>query len=128
MYLISDVPEDAERLSFTIKTIAEFDKVVLSNSDKIEDMEPDWVEHTHCLIAAVKASILESKIRSIIGIAGSGSITQADFLAYAIARGMQLVDYEMHKDTANLFYAIYGRRNAQNQCGRGTDSYIKPAK
>ena len=122
MYLISDIPEGAERLSFTIKTVAEFDKVVLSNSDKIEDMEPDWVEHTHCLIGAVKASIVDSKIRSIIGGAGANNITQADFLAYAAARGLQLVDYEMHKDAANMFYALYGNRNAQTQCGRGTDS------
>lgn len=123
MYLISEIPEGADRLNFTIKTIAEFDKVVLSNSDKIEDMEPDWVEHTHCLIAALKATIVDSKIRSIItGGAGANNITQADFLAYAIARKLQLVDYEMHKDVANLFYAIYGRRNSQAQCGCGTDS------
>ena len=125
MYLIANIPENAYRLSFTIKTTAEFDKVVLSNSDRIEDMEPDWVEHTHCLIGAVKASIVNGKIRSVIGIAGSGNITQADFLAYATAQGMQLVDYEMHKDAANLFYARYGRRNAQEQCGRGTDSYTR---
>lgn len=41
MYLISDVPEGAVALYFSILNTAEFDKVVLSNSEKIEDMEPD---------------------------------------------------------------------------------------
>lgn len=43
MYLIADVPEGATALHFSILNTAEFDKVVLSNSDRIEDMEPEWV-------------------------------------------------------------------------------------
>ena len=39
MYLIADVPEGATALHFSILNTAEFDKVVLSNSDRIEDME-----------------------------------------------------------------------------------------
>lgn len=38
MYLISDIPERATALHFSILNTAEFDCVVLSNSDKIEDM------------------------------------------------------------------------------------------
>ena len=41
-YLIADVPERATALHFSILNTAEFDCVVLSHSDKIEDMEPDW--------------------------------------------------------------------------------------
>ena len=43
MYLITEIPSNAVALHFSILNTAEFDKVVLSNSDKIEDMEPDWV-------------------------------------------------------------------------------------
>ena len=41
MYLIADVPEGATALHFSILNTAEFDKVVLSNSDRIEDMNPN---------------------------------------------------------------------------------------
>ena len=34
-----------------------YNKVVLSNSDKIEDMEPDWVNEDDCLCATVGISI-----------------------------------------------------------------------
>ena len=35
-------------------------------------------------------------------------------------KGYQLVDYEMHKDIANLWMAIHGRRNSQAVNGVGT--------
>ena len=41
---------------------------------------------------------------------------------YANQRGLQLVDWEMNKDVANLFYAKYGRRDAQDQCGYGQNT------
>ncbi|MCE8889781.1 hypothetical protein K0F07_20100, partial [Parabacteroides merdae] len=66
MYLISDVPEDATALHFSILNTAEFDKVVLSNSDKIEDMEPDWVANEEHLCAVVGSSVVGSKLRSCI--------------------------------------------------------------
>ena len=50
MYLIADVPERATALHFSILNTAEFDCVVLSNSDKIEDMEPDgWPMRNICV-------------------------------------------------------------------------------
>ena len=53
MYLICDIPEGATKLHFSVRTSSDFDCVVLSNSDKIEDMEPDWVEHEACLCGAL---------------------------------------------------------------------------
>ncbi len=35
---------------------------------------------------------------------------------------MQQIDYEQHKNIANLFYAKYGRRDSQGQCGYGSNS------
>ena len=120
MYIICDVPEGATELNFTIHKYAEFDCVVLSNSDKIEDMEPDWVEHEPCLVAVFEACTIGSKLYSAAtGNASVGSLTQSDFIYYAKQRGLQLIDWEMHKDIANLFFAFYGRRDSQDQCGYG---------
>lgn len=120
MYIICDVPEGATELNFTIHKYAEFDCVVLSNSDKIEDMEPDWVEHEPCLVAVFEACTIGSKLYSAAtGNASVGSLTQSDFIYYAKQRGLQFIDWEMHKDIANLFFAFYGRRDSQDQCGYG---------
>lgn len=120
MYIICDVPEGATELNFTIHKYAEFDCVVLSNSDKIEDMEPDWVEHEPCLVAVFEACTIGSKLYSAAtGNSSVGSLTQSDFIYYVKQRGLQLIDWEMHKDIANLFFAFYGRRDSQDQCGYG---------
>ena len=120
MYVICDIPDGATELNFTIHKYAEFDYVVLSNSDKIEDMEPDWVEHDACLVAVFEACTIGSKLYSAAtGNASVGSLTQSDFVYYAKKRGLQLIDWEMHKDIANLFFAFYGRRDSQDQCGYG---------
>ena len=42
-----------------------------------------------------------------------------DFHYYSQKRGMQQIDALMHFRIANLFYAKYGRRDAQGQCGSG---------
>jgi len=126
MYLIADVPQYATQLHFTILKTAEFDCVVLSDSDRIEDMEPDWVEHSACLTGVFEATAIGSSLYSAItGESNVGNLSQVDFNQYAITRKLQLVDYEMHKDVANLFYAYYGRRDAQAQCGYGQNSYTR---
>lgn len=130
MYVIADVPEGATHLYFTILKSAEFDKVVLSNSSRIEDMEPDWVEVNPHLIGVteiVADSDVPSKPRSIfVSRTSVGSISQSSVHQYAQQRGMQLVDYEMHKDVGNLFFAKYGRRDSQAQCGYGTSTNGRP--
>ena len=126
MYLICDIPEGAESLCFTVRNTVDFDMVVLSNSDKIEDMEPDWVEHEACLVGVYEAVTVGTKLYSAVTGGNSvGSMGKTDFEYYAESRKLQLVDYEMHKDVANLFYAKYGRRDAQGQCGYGTSSYTR---
>ena len=123
MYLVHDVPEGATALHFTIHKTAEFDKVVLSNSDRIEDMEPDWVEHEACLTAVFGSSIVGTKLRSAItGGSTAASLSWSDFHYYSQQRGMQQIDWSMHCDIANLFYAMYGRRDSQMQCGAGSHS------
>lgn len=124
MYIIHDVPAGSKALYFTVNKNVDFDPVVLSNSDKIEDMEPDWVEHEACLVGVHEASFVGSRITSIASMTYSaGNISQAEFSYSAGRRGMQVIDWNMHKDIANLFFAFYGRRDSQDQCGYGSNTY-----
>ena len=123
MYLIADVPANAVALNFSILKAAEFDMVVLSNSTKIEDMEPYWAEEEEHLCAVVGSSVVGDKLRACIsGGSTTASMTWTDFHYYSVQRGMQQIDGLMHNDIANLFFAKYGRRNSQAQCGAGQHS------
>ena len=125
MYVIANIPSGATELYFTILKTAEFDKVVLSNSSKIEDMETEWVWADPCLVGVAESSIVSDKLRSVmISAASAASLSWTDFSYYSAQRGTgyQQIDYEMHKDIANLFFARYGRRNSQAQCGAGSAS------
>lgn len=126
MYLISDVPEEAKTLYFSILNTAEFDKVVLSNSSKIEDMEPEWFANDEHLCAVVGSSVVGSKLRACItGGSTTASMTWTDFHYYSVQRGMQQIDALMHFRIANLAYAKYGRRNMQEQCGAGSHTNMR---
>lgn len=126
MYLISDIPSGATYLNFTILLTAEFDKVVLSNSDKIEDMEPDWVNEDEYLCATVGSSVVGDKLRAVVtGGSTTSNMTWGDFHYYSVQRGMQQIDASMHSDIANLFFAKYGRRDAQDQCGAGQHTNMR---
>ena len=123
MYLISDVPEGAVALYFSILNTAEFDKVVLSNSEKIEDMEPDWVPNDEHLCGVAGSSVVGTKLRSCItGGSTTANMPWTDFHYYSVQRGMQQIDPLMHWRIANLSYAKYGRKNMQEQCGAGLHS------
>ena len=69
-----------------------------------------------------EANLKDDILYSISGVASTGTICQADFRVYARNRGVgfQLVDWEMHKDIGNLFFAKYGGRDSQGICGPGT--------
>ncbi|MEY8684837.1 hypothetical protein AB9N12_01405 [Bacteroides sp. AN502(2024)] len=120
MYLVADVPAGATALHFSVLNTAEFDVVVLSNSDKIEDMEPDWVPNDEHLCAVVGSSVVGSKLRACTtGGSTTASMSWTDLHYYSVQRGMQQIDALMHSRIANLFYARYGRRDSQEQCGAG---------
>ena len=126
MYIIKDIPDGATALHFTILNTAEFDKVVLSNSSRIEDMEPDWVADDEHLCAVVGSTAIGSKLRAVIsGGSTTSNMTWTDFHYYSVQRGMQQIDAQMHSRIANLFYAKYGRRNAQEQCGAGSNTNMR---
>ena len=108
MYLISDIPSGATYLNFTILLTAEFDKVVLSNSDKIEDMEPDWVNEDEYLCATVGSSVVGDKLRAVVtGGSTTSNMTWGDFHYYSVQRGMQQIDASMHSDIATYFCKVW---------------------
>ena len=122
MYLISDVPDGAANLHFSILNSADFDKVVLdARGEKIEDMEPEWVETEEYLLGVSGCSTVGSQLRSCVaGGSTVASLPWTDFHYYAQQRGLQLIDGLMHNDIGNLFFAKYGRRDSQMQCGAGS--------
>ena len=85
MYLIADVPATAVNLHFTILNTAEFDCVVLINSTRIEDMEPEWVPNDEHLCAVVGSTVIGSKLRAAItGGSTTASMTWTDFHYYSV--------------------------------------------
>ena len=69
----------------------------------------------------VGSTVSGDKLRSCIsGGSTTGNMTWTNFNYYSAQRGMQQIDYAMHRWIANLFYAKYGRRDAQMQCGAGS--------
>ena len=120
-YIISDIPDSAKTLCATVWKNTPGDKVVLSNSDKIEDMEPDWVEIDEYLCGVVGSTVVGDKLRACVsGGSTTANMAWSDFHYYSVLRGMQQIDFCMHSDIANLFYMKYGRRNSQEQCGAGS--------
>ena len=126
-YCFTSIPDDAVTLVFTIANSAPFDYVLLTKSDKVETIEPDWVEHTECLVGVYEALLRDDFLYSISGVQSTASVTCHDFKIYARNRGKgyQLIDWEMHKDIANLFFAKYGERDSQGTCGPGTHTNSK---
>ena len=79
------------------------------------------------LIGVYEAYSTDSKVYSHSGVESSGNISQANFKAYARARGngFQIIDWQMHCVMAILFYAQYGHTNCQEKIGAGTNSNSK---
>ena len=157
-YLFLGVPQGAKEFFFTVpKTYANEARcvVVVTDSEEIEAIEPDWVEHKQCLLGVYQAwintdssnNVVDFRLRSLTGKAckrGNGTSTTAawtynsdgnptnapsplnftmkDFQNVSRLRGQgyQLVDYEMSKFVALLFYCIHGTLDSQKVCGDGT--------
>ena len=129
-YLFKEVPSGAKWLYFT--TVANLDAncfapyCVKAYSTEITAVEPDWVEHAECLCGIYEANCQNDVMRSISGVAATNNMQCGQYTELAAARksgsGFQCVDYEMSKDVANLFYAKYGTRDSQMQCGYGSNT------
>ena len=127
MYLFCAVPVGATKLAFTFLNSAAFDFVLLTTSESVEAIEPDWVEHTECLGGVYEAYLVDDVLRSVSGVSSVGTISQSQAVKYAQNRGkgFQLFDWEMHKDVGNLHFFKYGNTDSQGVCGYGTNNYQK---
>lgn len=79
MYCFTSIPKNAVTLAFTIANDAPFDYVLLTKSDRIEAIEPDWVEHEECLVGVYEALLRDDYLYSISGVQSTGNITCGDF-------------------------------------------------
>lgn len=125
MYIVADVPEGASRLAFTIRPElnGDDDYIVLTNSDKIEDCEPFWVEHKPRLVGVFKGMQKNGKYGSFITKDSTTFDTQTDGLSlFALrqllkTRGLRPYSYSDHKDIANLAMVRYGTRYPEGITG-----------
>ena len=127
-------------------------EAIAVDSTEIEAIEPDWVESDECLGAIYQGSIDSlTRLRSVSGVSvrvgtgtqttsiewqydadgnpintptGSMNYTAKDFqnLARRRGAGYQLIDYEMSKLLAILFFSLSGTRDSSKYCGYGNSS------
>lgn len=124
-------------------------EAIAVDSTEIEAIEPDWVESDECLGGIYQGSIDSlTRLRSVSGVSvrvgtgttttsiewqydadgnptntptGSMNYTAKDFQNLARRRGdgYQLIDYEMSKLLAILFFSLSGTRDSSKYCGYG---------
>jgi hypothetical protein len=127
-YLIATVPSGATQLAFTIGSTAVFDYVFLTTSSDIEVMEPDWVEHKAQLVGVSLVTVTNDIPRSVsyATVSTGSGISPTDLTTLLSNRGSgyKMATYEMRKDLANLFCAIYGTRNSQDLFGYRYDNMV----
>lgn len=121
MYVYVEIPPAATTMYFTIEDTAPFDHVLLIGSNEMEAVEPDWVEHEACLTGVFEACLVNDALHSYADMLVLDSLSWLTAKNYGEKRGkgFRMIDYEMHKDVANLFFAKYGERDCQGTCGRG---------
>ncbi len=154
-YVFRDVPEGAVEFAFSSRTANHgVLEAIAVDSDEVEAIEPDWVEHKECLVGIYQASLdSDGYLRSLSGKTvkcgtgtnttwasweynnlgnptntptGTLNYTMKDFQNVSRLRGLagsmngyQLIDYEMSKFVAILFYCVQGNLNSQAVCGSG---------
>ena len=93
----------------------------------LDQLDSTWKKSSEFLLGAYEAYVTSNKVYSRSGVASTGNVSTDNFKSYARARGTgyQIIDYDMHKMIAWLFYSIYGSRHCQSICGSGTNSYTK---
>lgn len=135
-YLVSDIPENTHSVYFTINNKYKDSYsdycIYLTKSEKIEDIEPDWVEHEACFVGRLMSTKYNNEIKSAIyNISQKGpepgsypytsnfeavSIEKVSEYFNALHQNYYPVDYEVLKDIIILAYATYGRTDLQYYC------------
>lgn len=143
-YLFTNLPSNAYKIYFTVSTdnISDY-CIYLTESSKIEDIEPDWVEHKECFIGRVMSTLYNGTVQSAI-YQNANDIndyyypyTSTDSEENKVINictelqnrgvGYYAADYEVLKDIIILSYLKYGRTDLHNNCvGAGYDSSNRP--
>lgn len=87
--------------------------------------DPDCKLSSDCLVGAYLAHYIfaSGKYYSYSGVSPYNSYAdRAKEWISNRGKGYQLIDYEQHKMIAWLFFAIYGTRDCQSVCGRGSSA------
>ncbi len=151
-YLFINVPSGAETFYFTSPIGLSTHEAIAVNSSSIEAIEPDWVENQEFLCGIYEASVDSlMRLRSISDVrvvrgngvsttseewtydndgnplntpTGTLNYTAKDFqnLSRRRGSGYQLIDYEMSKLIANLYFCYHGNRDSQGLLGYGLNS------
>ena len=151
-YIFINVPANAKYFYFTSQNTNSDVEAIAVDSDNIEAIEPDWVHNDEWLAGIYQASVDGmGNLRSISNATtrvGTGTQTTSaewqydndgkprntpvnamnytvkDFqnLAMRKGAGFQLIDYEMSKLMALLWYSMTGQIDAQLICGYGKGS------
>lgn len=137
-YLFSALPQNAAKIYFTISTNSLLEYCLyLTESEEIEAIEPDWVEHKECFVGRVMSTLYNGGVQSAIfrdanptygtyyyPFENSGtSVAQICVELQNRGTGYYAADYETLKDILILSYAKYGGTDLHiSAVGAGADS------
>jgi hypothetical protein len=90
-----------------------------------KNLDGSYINDSISLVGTYKGFVSSNKLYSRSGVVPTASVSQANFDAYAKARGQgyQIIDVLQHFKLARLFYAKYGTRNSQAVLGVGGATY-----
>lgn len=142
-YVVIPLPEGADFVAFSLPTILpnilKKAFVWLTSSDRPEDWEPDWVFHPRRFNAfqyckwdndTASGTVNYTRNRAFIGLRSGTApygVTLNDLLKnpdYCL-NGYEGTSYEDFKDLMQLYYARYGKRNAENTFTSGVNAGVE---
>lgn len=142
-YVVVPLPEGSDFVAFSLPTtlpnILKDAFVWITFSDRPEDWEPDWVFHPRRFNAfqyckwdneTASGTIDYTRNRAFIGLrrgTASYGVTLSHLLKnpdYCL-NGYEGTSYEDFKDLMQLYYARYGKRNAENTFTSGVNAGVE---
>lgn len=123
MTVIHDIPDGAVSFAFGIERLAEAyaPYVVLSNSDKIEDLEPEWVHHKPVLVGMFKGQVIDGSFRSCLTPEGENSPSYGmdinAWMGLARQRNIKIVGYDVMQCITHMALLEAGTKNLHKHYG-----------
>lgn len=148
-YVFIDVPQGANEFVFSSSNVNSELEAIAVDSTEIEAIEPDWVRNEPWLLGVYQASVDSLlRLRSVSGAtvqrgsnynrtssewlydedgyATNTPVSKMEFsykdfqnLAHRRGNGYQMIDYDMSKLMAVLWFSLSGTRDSQFVCGYG---------